>query len=241
MRTHNLFNFIGLLVCSLTNAQNNQLLFPEDFKEISISTLNDEVLDHSLSSTLYEVKENCQRLSISKRPFKKPQTFWFVESQYGTLFGSNAGEWIGGLYSKPRNGEPVLIKNVNVKFLHATDINNVFLFEVNDISVESVFCKVYRDDKTNIIQTTKLDDIDDVPMNIFYDKNGILYVIGYRNVYVFKDSTLQPLLENDLPKNLQIVNFLKYEKDKFIIGIKGGVIELNSTSKEIHLFVEKDK
>ncbi|GEM_PF-4278361 len=147
---------------------------------------------------------------------------------------------MGGLYDISGYGVPRLIEKMNVRFLKKLDDSKVSFFEVN---VSKSKFKIYdRDPEVSFNDGNKFKEvatIDDIPMYVFDDENENLYVFGAKNLYKLVDKSFNPILKNGLWQNIEPYNVVGKSPNIILVGISGGIAEINLQNGEFHVFVEK--
>lgn len=224
------------------HAQNNTLKFPQDFEEIPISNIEEKYWFSKYSLSKHLIELDCNEVVVKVIPNRKEKSAWLVESKnLGILFGQNEGESIGGLYIKPRNHYPVLLEDSNVKFLHTkNNDSDILFFEVDNYAKKSRLKTVNRNKVTQDIEIKELVELNDIPQCIYYDDNDVLYIVGSDNFYEFKGKEIIPLMSDNSWKNIIAADIYKVSNNKFLIGVLGGIIEVDTFDKKIKLFVIKE-
>lgn len=225
---------------SKINAQLTNLKFPDDYNETPIDVLEDVYWMNNYATFNLKLRKDCGKIIVNESKYVRPQTFWFVESEHGTLFGSDGGEWVGGFYNKPTQGAPIKLRDINVKFLHI-DAGDVFLFEVDNNYKKSVFCKVYRDEESSNLELQKFADLPDVPTFIYYSTDKTLYVTGRKNLYKYANGQFLPIFSDNVWKNVVPTDILQSDLNTLLIGIKGGILKVDLNGKHMSLFTRTRK
>ena len=225
---------------SKINAQLTNLKFPDDYNETPIDVLEDVYWMNNYATFNLKLRKDCGKIIVNESKYIRPQTFWFVESEHGTLFGSDGGEWVGGFYSKPSKGAPVKLRNINVKFLQI-DKGDVLLFEVDNNYKKSTFHFVYRDEESSMLELRQLADLSDIPTYTFHNDKGEMYVMGRKNVYKYEVGRFVALFAENIWKNIIPNDVIQKDDETFIIAVEGGIIEAKLKDKKIRLFTRKIK
>lgn len=230
--------FITLFVY-VANAQNRRLKYPDDFTELNVETLSEKYWFQKYTINRYRIESDCGIIVLDEVPNSRFQRAWLVDSDFGIFIGVNSGEWSGGFYKKSKQGAPILIKDINVKFLHKNLNDDVLLFNVDNIKKSCSLEIVYTDDLDQTTKTKVLSTVNDIPTSIFYDSIGTLYFTGANNLYRYESGEIHSLLPVGLWKNINIENTVQQSDSIILLGIQGGLLEFNFKTKKLRLFVVK--
>lgn len=74
---------------------------------------------------------------------------------------------------------------------------------------------------------------------IYYDKDGSFYVLGKKNIYRYIDRNLVPILGINIWKDIEPKSVVQDSKNCLIVGIRGGILEIDINNKSLKLFVKK--
>ena len=249
IKTKDIMNIVKFFYCWFLilnsfwiNAQQNTLKFPQDFEEIPISNIEEAYWFSQYSLSKHLIELDCNEVVVKVIPNRKEKSAWLVESKnLGILFGQNEGESTGGLYIKPRNHPPILLENCNVKFLHTKKNNSdILFFEVDNYTKKSHLKTINRNRVTQDIEIKELVELNDIPQCIYYDENNVFYIVGSNNFYKLKDNEIIPLISDNSWKNIIAADIYKVSNNIFLIGVLGGIIEVNTFDRKIKLFVIKE-
>jgi len=143
------------------------------------------------------------------------------------------------LYHIAGYGVPTLIKKMNVNHLHITNDGRVLFFDVNYGNGKSTLNEIHQNEETADLEIEKILNFDDLPTMIFYDKVGLFYVLGKKNIYRYIDRNLIPILDINRWKDIEPKSIVQDSKNCLIVGIRGGILEVNINNKSLKLFVKK--
>lgn len=232
----------SFFISSLGWSQNKELIYDKDFSELPLEILESRYWSSNYTSDNYEIKMQGSQILVDKKKYLRPKkvNVSLVENKFGGILGVDSGEWMGGLYDISGYGVPRLIEKMNVRFLRKLDDSKVSFFDAN---VSKSKFKIYdRDPELSINEGNKFQEVatlDDIPMYIFHDENDNLYVFGAKNLYKLVDKSFNPILKNGLWQNIEPYNVVHKSINSILVGVKGGIVEINSQNGEFHLFVEK--
>lgn len=236
-------SLVILLCFNLTSGQQSKLKLSEDFKEISIVETKKRFWFSDYSSYQYMLYKECGEIFADEVPRIRDKRSWLVDSpDHGILIGVNGGEWLGGLGKMSLEGTYIHLKETNVKFLHLDSNNDVILFEVDRECTKSILGSIYWDEKTSKLEVNPLATLNDIPMYMYYNDVGDLYISGLKNLYVYKKNSITPFFEKGVWDNIGTgVRSMKQENSNndLLIGIQGGILRVNTETKEVKLFVLK--
>jgi len=244
----NVINYISNLVILLSfnfiNAQKSKLNFPEDFKEISITETQEKYWFSNYSSYQYTLYKECGKILVDEVSRVKDKRSWLVDSpDHGILIGVNGGEWLGGLGKMSLKGMYIHLKENNIKFLHLDSNNRVVLFELDRFYTKSILGSLYRNENTSDLEVKPLATLDDTPMYIYYNDVEDLYISGLKNLYVYNKKDIIPFFEKGVWDNIGYsgVRSMMQENSNsdLLIGVQGGIIKVNTETREVKLFVLK--
>lgn|SRR5690606_15795826 len=235
----NLLIFLFFVNINTSFAQKINSKFPQDYEEVSIELLNEEYWFTHYDNKNIVLEKQCEQIIVSELTYKKTEKLWIVESSFGGLLGVDSGQWIGGLYHIAGYGVPNLIKKMNVNHLHITNDDRVLFFDINYGNGKSTLNEIYQNEDTADLEIEKILNFDDLPTMIYYDKDGSFYVLGKKNIYRYIDRNLVPILGINIWKDIEPKSVVQDSKNCLIVGIRGGILEIDINNKSLKLFVKK--
>jgi|GEM_PF-3221469 len=238
------FNIIGiafvLLLPIKSISQTFKILKWDNYVPKSISTVEKKywATEFGALSTYLNMYDDV--IIVKKEPASDYSGVTYLKSDIGLLLGFNEGEWKGGLFSKIKDGNLLLIKKCNVKLLHENPQGDVVFFNVNNSERKSTLELAYRDSISLELKIKEISSLPDVPTSYAYIK-GKLFIAGINNLYTFNGEKFVPFFKKDEWKNIFVNSILDLDGTDLLLGISGGIIKLNTTTKSWKLYVEKIK
>jgi hypothetical protein len=223
-----------LVFIPLIHYGQNSLNFPEDFSEVKVSQVySDEWHLGNGAMDSYKVSADKAKLIVI---ISEPSTHCGIRNKSGTLIGINDGEFGGALYfnSIDSTKKPIFIKYGNIKFL--------FVYKNKIYFIEGLAHKSFSEGAMYELNSVgdkftykKLIQFDDAPQafTIYKDKFLIATQSGFCIVRNFKKEVVvtDAFWRNLYPNSIAAIN-----NKNFFIGIRGGIVHLNPSDKEVKLY-----
>ncbi len=190
-----------------------------------------------------------QALNQSENEFKVENIEWnlkvsedtgttntMLDISGGTLVGINKGEFGGLLKFVPdeKLQEDILIKKGNIKF--------IFKFKDRIYFIEGLAHMGYRggalfrlEIQNNGFTWSKLIDFNDAPEAFTIYQNNFL-IAAHQSFYIVEDLKKKLIVNNAFWRSLYPNSIAAFNDHNIFIGIRGGIIKLDLTTKAVRFF-----
>ncbi|WP_375560030.1 hypothetical protein ACE193_20275 [Bernardetia sp. OM2101] len=249
-----LFVLITFPACGQTN-----IILPSNFIEVPIPKTGSkkwQKMNHSIEEFSVKIENNILQANKIKR-YEDTE----FELSNGKLVGIDRGEWGGklifvpsdtsktGVEIKQKEKMPLLdifsdttqtniqIKFGNIKFIFEFNGKVYFIEGLAHMGInEGALFEL--DITDNTFSYKKIIDFEDAPQafTIFNDK---IFIASYQNFYVIENFKSTLIFKDMFWASLYPNSIAVFDEENIFVGIRGGIVKINLTEKNIYLYRKK--